>query len=68
MYIYILVISHFCFEVKILVRVVLVPGHCLFLTFMDHGVWTYKSNRKAMNRNWCNQKTNPALKTKTGNK
>ena len=27
-----------------------------------------KSNRKAMNRNWGNQKTNPALKTKTGNK
>ena len=23
------------------------------------------SNRKAMNRNWCNQKANPALKTKT---
>ena len=27
-----------------------------------------KSNRKAMNKNWGNQKTNPALKTKTGNK
>ena len=28
-----------------------------------------KSNRKeAMNRNWDNQKANPALKTKTGNK
>ena len=27
-----------------------------------------KSNRKVMNRNWCNQKANPALKTKTGNK
>ena len=25
-------------------------------------------NRKAMNRNWRNQKANPALKTKTGNK
>ena len=25
----------------------------------------YESNRKAMNRNWCNQKANPALKTKT---
>ena len=24
-----------------------------------------KSNRKAMNRNWSNQKANPALKTKT---
>ena len=28
----------------------------------------FKSNRKAMNRNWSNQKTNPALKTKAGNK
>ena len=27
-----------------------------------------KSNRKAMNRNWNNQKANPALKTKAGNK
>ena len=27
-----------------------------------------KSNRKAMNRNWRNQKANPALKTKTRNK
>ena len=27
-----------------------------------------KSNRKSMNRNWSNQKANPALKTKTGNK
>ena len=27
-----------------------------------------KRNRKAMNRNWSNQKANPALKTKTGNK
>ena len=27
-----------------------------------------KSNRKAMNRNWSNQKANPALKTKMGNK
>ena len=27
-----------------------------------------ESKRKAMNRNWSNQKANPALKTKTGNK
>ena len=27
-----------------------------------------KSNRKAMNSNWSNQKANPALKTKAGNK
>ena len=25
------------------------------------------SSRKAMNRNWSNQKANPALKTKKGN-
>ena len=27
-----------------------------------------ESNRKVMNRNWVNQKANPALKTKAGNK
>ena len=27
-----------------------------------------KSNGKTMNRNWSNQKANPALKTKAGNK
>ena len=27
-----------------------------------------ESNRKAMNRNWSNQKANPPLKTKAGNK
>ena len=27
-----------------------------------------KSNIKAMNRNWSNQKANPTLKTKVGNK
>ena len=27
-----------------------------------------KSNRKAMNRSWSNQKANPTLKTKAGNK
>ena len=29
---------------------------------------TDESNRKAINRNWSNQKANLALKTKTGNK
>ena len=33
------------------------------MNFVDH-----KSNRKAMNTNWSNQKANSALKTKTGNK
>ena len=38
-------------------------------TTADAGAWVYyKSNRKAMNRNWSNQKANPALKTKAGNK
>ena len=27
----------------------------------------YKSDEKAMNRNWSNQKANPALKTQMGN-
>ena len=27
-----------------------------------------RSKRKTMNRNWCNQKANPALNTKAGNK
>ena len=41
-------------------------GRC-FIT--DSHLYTLpkKSNRKAMNRNWSNQKANPALKTKTGN-
>ena len=35
---------------------------------MLHDIPVYKSYRKAMNRNWSNQKANPALKTKTGSK
>ena len=36
---------------------------------IDTPPWTLnKSNRKAMNRNWSNQKANPNLKTKGGNK
>ena len=43
---------------------------CLIDAFMFHlnEPRLEKSNRKAMNRNWGNQKANPALKTKTGNK
>ena len=46
---------------------------CFFLIFyllssMFSHCGVNKSNRKAMNRNRCNQKANPALKTKTGNK
>ena len=42
---------------------------CVYLgiTFTTGGAFT-ESNRKAMNRNWCNQKANTALKTKMGNK
>ena len=36
--------------------------------FFCYRLLVKKSNRKAMNRNWSNQKANPALKTKTGNK
>ena len=47
-----------------------------FQRYCLHGISIYfsltetsnESNRKAMNRNWGNQKANPALKTKTGNK
>ena len=39
------------------------PGH---MTKMAAMPISGKSNRKAMNRNWSNQKANLALKTKTG--
>ena len=35
---------------------------------LDGKIMDNTSNRKAMNRNWGNQKANPALKPKTGNK
>ena len=40
------------------------------LAFSIYLVYTHYiiCNRKAMNRNWSNQKSNPALKTKAGNK
>ena len=37
-------------------------------TLQDHKNSANKSNRKAMNRNLSDQKANPALKTKAGNK
>ena len=37
-------------------------------TLHNHKNSDNKSTGKAMNRNWSNQKPNPALKTKTGNK
>ena len=36
--------------------------------FLSKAKMMYKSKRKAMNRNWYNQKANPALNTKAGNK
>ena len=40
---------------------------CLFIILLVQFGLLGKSNRKAMNRNWSNQKANPALKAKTGN-
>ena len=45
---------------------VLMPISVPFLPFMCFE--TNESNRKAMDRNRSNQKANPAVKTKTGNK
>ena len=36
---------------------------CLLSAYIDSN----KSNEKAMNRNWGNQRANPTLKTKMGN-
>ena len=41
------------------------PGHMTKMVVMPI---PGKSKRKAMNRNWYNQKANPALNTKAGNK
>ena len=38
------------------------------VTKLLKGLNPSKSKRKAMNRNWSNQKANPALNTKAGNK
>ena len=38
------------------------------MTVKPYACSVFKSNRIAMNRNWSNQKANPALKTQTGNK
>ena len=39
--------------------------YCCFLYIV---CTIYIRNRKAMNMNWSNQKVNPAIKTKAGNK
>ena len=41
---------------------------CLELVDLFDANVVTKSNRKAMNRNWSNQKPNPAFKTNMGNK
>ena len=48
---------------KVFITVIL-PKGVRYLRFHN----LIKSYRKAMNRNWSNQKANPALKTKAGNK
>ena len=40
----------------------------LISNLLKQGYRYHKSKRKAMNRNWGNQKANPALNTKAGNK
>ena len=37
-------------------------------TLHNHKNSANKRKRKTMNMNWCNQKANPALNTKAGNK
>ena len=50
-------------------RVALTPPSLkYFCCTIEESFTAHESNRKAMNRNWSNQKANPALKTKTGNK
>ena len=44
--------------------VYVIKEHLFYFVFLA----TSKSKRKAMNRNWYNQKANPALNTKVGNK
>ena len=46
----------------------LLPRHFKNAEFVYASYYENKTNRKAMNRNRSNQKANPALKTKTGNK
>ena len=50
-------------------QIILIYFHIglLKLTFR-YQTFHAKGNRKAMNRDWSNQKANPAPKTKTGNK
>ena len=45
------------------ISVNLIPGNTKYVTEP-----LKKSKRKAINRNWYNQKANPALNTKAGNK
>ena len=40
----------------------ILPTQCMHIGYMLEQGLVNKSNRKAMNRNGCNQKANPALK------
>ena len=42
------------------------PYHSENMPYSSPCVKQEKSNRKAMNRSWSNQKANPTLKTKNG--
>ena len=58
-------------QITYCIVVVFVVGcllNCLYFIYDAAQFSHCRSNRKAMNRNWCNQKANPALKTKAGNK
>ena len=57
-----LILLHACNLIKFMYVPVV---HALYIKRV---VNPYRSKRKVMNRNWSNQKANPALKTKTGNK
>ena len=60
--------AHACVLFYTYSRAELCFGHVVEVILNQHAAESNRSNRKAMNRNWSNQKANPALKTKTGNK
>ena len=75
--------KHVTYECGMLgIKLIILPIHSTLLLTKSHGLALFcpkflenfeglfveKSNRKAMNRNWSNQKENPALKTEARNK
>ena len=52
---------------NLIIQIVIMTGKAgICLTWSVSTKIGLKSNRKAINRNWSNQKANPALKTETG--